>query len=71
MKKVLLGVVAIATLAISLYAGVLTSSEICGTKTYCYYSDGDVQVINGMGICPATNQLLIYATSVNKFVLVG
>jgi hypothetical protein len=55
MKKVLLGVVAIATLAISLYAGVLMSSEIRGTKTYCYYSDGDVQVIDGMGICPSTN----------------
>lgn len=55
MKKILLGVMAIATLAISLYAGVLTGSEIRGTKTYCYYSDGDVQVINGMGICPATN----------------
>lgn len=55
MKKVLLGIFAIATLAISLYAGVLTSSKISGTKTYCYYSDGDIKVINGMGICPATN----------------
>lgn len=55
MKKVLFGILAIATLAISLYAGVLTGSEISGTKTYCYYSDGDVKVINGMGICPATN----------------
>ena len=55
MKKVLLGIFAITALAISLYAGVLTGSEISGTKTYCYYSDGDIKVINGMGICPATN----------------
>lgn len=55
MKKVLFSVFAIVTLAASLYAGVLTGSEISGTKTYCYYSDGDIKVINGMGICPATN----------------
>ena len=55
MKKVLLSIFAVATLSISLYAGVLTGSEISGTKTYCYYSDGDVKVINGMETCPATN----------------
>jgi len=55
MKKVLFGVLALVGLVISLYAGVLTGSEINGNKTYCYYSDGGVSVINGMGICPATN----------------
>lgn len=42
-------------LVTTLTAGVLISTEINGTKTYCYYSDGDIKVINGMGICPATN----------------
>ncbi len=51
MKKILL-LVALATV---LSAGVLTGTEIRGTKTYCYYSDGDIDVIDGMGICPATN----------------
>jgi hypothetical protein len=51
MKRVLFGMI----LAISLAsASVLMSSEIKGDKTYCYYSDGNVVVINGMGICPAT-----------------
>ncbi len=43
MQKILL-LIALATV---LSAGVLTGTEIRGTKTYCYYSDG-------MGICPAT-----------------
>lgn len=55
MKRMLFGAFALVVLSVSLYAGVLMSSEIKGTKTYCYYSDGDIQVINGMGICPATN----------------
>lgn len=55
MKKIIMGVSMLAVLAVSLYAGVLMSSEIRGTKTYCYYSDGDIKVIDGMGICPATN----------------
>ncbi len=55
MKKVLFGMLALIGLVVSLYAGVLTGSEISGTKTYCYYSDGDIKVIDGMGICPATN----------------
>ena len=55
MKKILLGIIALATLLTLLSAGVLTGSEIRGTKTYCYYSDGDIKVISGMGICPATN----------------
>lgn len=52
MKKVFFLVMTAFTFA---SAAVLMSSEIRGTKTYCYYSDGDVQVINGMGICPAMN----------------
>jgi hypothetical protein len=32
MKKVLLDIFAVATLAVSLYAGVITGSEINGTK---------------------------------------
>ena len=55
MKKILLGIIALATLVIFLNAGVLTGTEIRGTKTYCYYSDGGVTVIDGMGICEATN----------------
>ena len=55
MNKILLGVFAIITFSVSLYAGVLTSSEIKGTKTYCYYSDGDIKVIDGMDVCPTTN----------------
>ena len=39
----------------TLTAGVLMSTQINGTKTYCHYSDGDILVIDGMGICPATN----------------
>ncbi|MEA2028087.1 MAG: DEAD/DEAH box helicase family protein [Campylobacterota bacterium] len=34
---------------------VLTSTEIRGTKIYCYYSDEAITTINGMGTCPATN----------------
>ncbi len=52
MKKFIIVIITLITL---LSAGVLTGTEISGTKTYCYYSDGDVKVINGMGICPATN----------------
>lgn len=52
MKKFIFVLITLITL---LSAGVLTGTEISGTKTYCYYSDGDVKVINGMGICPATN----------------
>lgn len=55
MKKVILGFLALTAIITIVSAGVLTGSEISGTKTYCYYSDGDVTVINGMGICPATN----------------
>lgn len=55
MKKVFIGVSMLAILAVSLYAGVLMSSQINGDKTYCYYSDGDIKVIQGMGICPASN----------------
>lgn len=55
MKKLFAGISVLAVLAASLYAGVLMSSEINGDKTYCYYSDGDIKVIQGMGICPATN----------------
>jgi len=54
-KKILFGVLALVGLVVSLYAGVLMSSEINGDKTYCYYSDGDIKVIQGMGTCPATN----------------
>ena len=52
MKKIIFLIIALLTLV---SAGVLTGTDIRGTKTYCYYSDGDVEVINGMGICPATN----------------
>ncbi|MCD6653761.1 MAG: hypothetical protein LT067_03180 [Sulfurovum sp.] len=52
MKKILLLLIVVASIV---SAGVLTSSEIRGTKTYCYYSDGDVIVIDGMGVCDATN----------------
>lgn len=55
MKKVVLGFLALTAIVTMVSAGVLMSSEIKGTKTYCYYSDGDIRVINGMGICPATN----------------
>ena len=55
MKKVFISVSMLAILAVSLYAGVLMSSQINGDKTYCYYSDGDIKVIQGMGICPASN----------------
>ena len=55
MKKIFFGTLALVSLVVSLYAGVLMSSEINGDKTYCYYSDGDIKVIQGMGICPATN----------------
>jgi hypothetical protein len=55
MKKVFISVSMLAILAVSLYAGVLMSSQISGNKTYCYYSDGDIKVIQGMGICPASN----------------
>ncbi|MDQ1325398.1 MAG: hypothetical protein QG564_522, partial [Campylobacterota bacterium] len=41
MKKILLLLIVVASIV---SAGVLTSSEIRGTKTYCYYSDGDVIV---------------------------
>jgi len=55
MKKVLFGVLALFSLVASLYAGVLMSTQINGSKTYCSYSDGSVIVIDGMGVCPATN----------------
>jgi len=55
MKKVLFGVLALVSLVGSLYAGVLMSTQINGTKTYCSYSDGGIIVIDGMGTCPATN----------------
>jgi len=55
MKKIILGFFVLVALSISLYSAVLQSSEISGTKTYCYYSDGSITVINGMGICSATN----------------
>lgn len=55
MKKLLLGVSVLAVLAVSLYAGVLMSSQINGDKTYCHYSDGSIITISGMSICPATN----------------
>lgn len=55
MKKILFGTCIVIALAVSLYAGVLTGTNISGNKTYCYYSDGAITVIDGMGICPATN----------------
>ena len=55
MRKIVLGVIALATLITLLSAGVLTGSDIKGTKTWCYYSDGAIIVIDGVGICPATN----------------
>ena len=55
MKKVFISVSMLAILAVSLYAGVLMSSQINGDKTYCHYSDGSIITIGGMGICPATN----------------
>jgi len=55
MKKIIFAVLTITTLAVSLYAGVLMSTQINGTKTYCHYSDGGILVIDGMGTCPATN----------------
>ena len=55
MKKLFLGIFVLAVLSVSLYASVLMSSQINGDKTYCYYSDGDIKVIQGMGICPASN----------------
>jgi len=39
-EKVLFGVFALFGLVASLYAGVLMSTQIKGTKTYCTYSDG-------------------------------
>lgn len=55
MKKIFIGISMLAILAISLYAGVLMSQEVRGTKTVCVYSDGSITTIDGMGICPATN----------------
>ena len=55
MKKIVLGLIALATVVTLVSAGVLTGSDIRGTKTYCYYSDGGVIVIDGMGTCEATN----------------
>lgn len=55
MKKIILGLIGILGLVTALYAGVLTATEINGTKTYCYYSDGGILVINGMSTCPTSN----------------
>ena len=55
MKKAIFGLLALTIIITIVSAGVLTGSDIRGTKTYCYYSDGDVIVIDGMGTCEATN----------------
>lgn len=55
MKKIILGIIALVSIITLVSAGVLTSTEIRGTKTYCYYSDGGVIVIDGMSVCEATN----------------
>lgn len=55
MKKIIVGLLALAAIVTIVSAGVLTGSDTSGTKTYCYYSDGSVIVIDGMGVCDATN----------------
>jgi len=55
MKKIILGLLVLTAVITMVNAGVLTGTDIRGTKTYCYYSDGDVIVIDGMGTCEATN----------------
>ncbi len=55
MKKITISLIAITILAVSAYGAVLMSSSISGNNVYCYYSDGSVSVIDGMGVCPATN----------------
>ena len=55
MKKIIIGLLALVVIVTVVSAGVLTGSDSTGTKTYCYYSDGSVIVIDGMGVCDATN----------------
>ncbi len=52
MKKISLILIILAAVVTFVSAGVLMSSQINGTKTYCHYN---IIVINGMGTCPATN----------------
>lgn len=53
MKKLLFLILICATLSTTLNASTLTRTKYNGTKTYCYYSDGEVLIYDGMEVCPA------------------
>jgi len=53
MKKIILGISAIAVFAISAYAfGTLTGSQTSGLNKICFYSDGSAITVKSYQICP-------------------
>ena len=56
MKKVLLGISAIALFATSVYAyGALTGSQTNGLNKICFYSDGTAINVKSYEVCPVSN----------------